>query len=498
MSRSLLLSQLLPDIAVSGDVVISGLVLDSRQVRPGDAFVCVAGFGAHGLNFVDQARANGAVAILYDHPAPEGLAVPADAVAVPGLRARMGMMADQFHGQPSRAMTMVGVTGTNGKTSTVQLLGQAWQLLGITSGSIGTLGVGLYGEVVPTGFTTPLVLQMHQVLAQLRDDGATATAMEVSSHALDQGRVDAVHYDIAVFTNLTRDHLDYHGTMEAYGAAKARLFQRPGLKAAVVNLDDPYASTLLGVIDASVRVVGVSSRGAEAALLRATDIVMDGAGLHFVLAAGNDRAGVDSPLLGRFNVDNLLAVAGVLLAQGHDLAAIAGLLGRLRPIAGRMNRLGGQGSQPTVVVDYAHTPDALLQALSSLEDHVEGLLACVFGCGGDRDTGKRPQMAAIAEAHADRVIVTDDNPRTEDGDAIVADIVAGFAEPSTVTVQRDRAAAIDTAIAAAQAGDVVLIAGKGHEPYQEIHGIKHPFDDSQVAQQCLDLHFPIQQQGGRQ
>jgi UDP-N-acetylmuramyl tripeptide synthase len=243
MSRTLALARLLPDIADVGDIAVSGLVLDSRDVRPGDAFVCVAGFGAHGLNFVQQARANGAVAILYDHPAPEGIAVPADAIAVPGLRARMGALADQFHGQPSRSMTMVGVTGTNGKTSTVQLLGQAWQRLGITSGSIGTLGVGLYGQVVPTGFTTPLVLQMHQVLAQLRDAGATATAMEVSSHALDQGRVDAVHYDIAVFTNLTRDHLDYHGSMDAYGAAKARLFQRPGLKAAVINLDDAYAPT---------------------------------------------------------------------------------------------------------------------------------------------------------------------------------------------------------------------------------------------------------------
>ena len=489
MSRTLALARLLPDIADVGDIAVSGLVLDSRDVRPGDAFVCVAGFGAHGLNFVQQARANGAVAILYDHPAPEGIAVPADAIAVPGLRARMGALADQFHGQPSRSMTMVGVTGTNGKTSTVQLLGQAWQRLGITSGSIGTLGVGLYGQVVPTGFTTPLVLQMHQVLAQLRDAGATATAMEVSSHALDQGRVDAVHYDIAVFTNLTRDHLDYHGSMDAYGAAKARLFQRPGLKAAVINLDDAYAPTLLALLDPAVAVVGVSSRGAASARLQAADIVMDSAGLHFQLRADGQQAAVDSPLLGRFNVDNLLAVAGVLLAQGQPLAVIASLLGQLRPISGRMNKLGGQAGQPTVVVDYAHTPDALLQALSSLEDHVDGLLACVFGCGGDRDAGKRPQMAAIAEAHADRVIVTDDNPRSEDGDAIVADILAGFARPETVAVQRDRALAIDSAIATASAGDVVLIAGKGHEPYQDINGVKHPFDDSQVAQQCLDLHF---------
>lgn len=497
MTKTLRLSSLLPDLALAADPLISGLALDSRQLRPGDAFVCVEGFGAHGLNFVSQARANGAVAILYDTPAAEGVVVPADAIGVPGLRARMGAMADQFHGQPSRSMTMVGVTGTNGKTSTVQLLGQAWQKLGITSGSIGTLGVGLYGQVVPTGFTTPLVLQMHQVLAQLRDEGASATAMEVSSHALDQGRVDAVHYDIAVFTNLTRDHLDYHGTMEAYGAAKAKLFQRAGLKAAVVNLDDPYARTLIGKMAADVRVLGLSSRGAADAALRADDIVLDGRGLHFSLRADGASAVVDSPLLGRFNVDNLLAVAGVLHAQGHALETIAAVLGQLRPIAGRMNRLGGQGRQPTVVVDYAHTPDALLQALSSLEDHVDGLLSCVFGCGGERDTGKRPQMAAIAEAHAGKVTVTDDNPRGEDGDRIIAGILAGFARPQAVRVQRDRALAIDAAIAEAAAGDVVLIAGKGHEPYQEVAGIKHPFDDSQVAQRSLALHFRADKEGGQ-
>jgi UDP-N-acetylmuramoyl-L-alanyl-D-glutamate--2,6-diaminopimelate ligase len=248
----MLLSQLLPDVALAGhDPVLTGLVLDSRAVRPGNAFVAIAGFGAHGLGFVEQARAAGASAILFEPPAPADLPAPADAIAVPGLRARMGAMADQFHGAPSRAMAMVGVTGTNGKTSTVQLLAQAWHLLGTPSGSIGTLGAGLYGAVEPTGFTTPLVLQMHALLAQLRDAGARAVAMEVSSHALDQGRVDAVHYDVAVFTNLTRDHLDYHGDMASYGAAKARLFHRPGLKAAVINLDDAFGRQLFAGLPAA-------------------------------------------------------------------------------------------------------------------------------------------------------------------------------------------------------------------------------------------------------
>ncbi len=487
MSRMMLLSQLLPDVVLSHDPSITGLVLDSRAVRPGNAFVAIAGFGAHGLGFVDQARAAGAGAILFEPPAPLELPAPADAIAVPGLRSRMGAMADQFHGQPSRAMRMVGVTGTNGKTSTVQLLAQAWHLLGTRSGSIGTLGVGLYGDVVPTGFTTPLVLQMHEVLAQLRDAGAQAVAMEVSSHALDQGRVDAVHYDVAVFTNLTRDHLDYHGDMQHYGAAKARLFRRAGLKAAVVNLDDAFGAELLGTLDPAVAAIGVSSRGAAQAAVRAEALTLDGRGIGFDLVIDGERHPVQSPLLGRFNVDNLLAVAGALSALAHAPSAIAALLSQLQPIAGRMNRLGGEGAQPTVVVDYAHTPDALEQALVSLKGHLAGRLVCVFGCGGERDTGKRPQMAAIAEQHADVVIITDDNPRGEDGDVIVADILRGIHRRDAVTVQRDRAAAIASAIGLAGAGDIVLIAGKGHEPYQEINGVQHPFNDTEIAARALEV-----------
>ena len=484
MSQTMLLSQLLPDVALSHDPTLTGLVLDSRAVRPGNAFVAIAGFGAHGLGFVDQARANGAAAILFDPPAPAELPAPADAIAVPGLRQRMGMMADQFHGQPSRAMTMVGVTGTNGKTSTVQLLTQAWHLLGIASGSIGTLGVGLYGNIVPTGFTTPLVLQMHDVLAQLRDGGAVAVAMEVSSHALDQGRVDAVHYDVAVFTNLTRDHLDYHGSMDAYGAAKARLFHRAGLKAAAINLDDAFGRDLITTLAEGVQAIGLSSTGQAGASVRAEQLVLDGQGIGFELVIGDARFALRSPLLGRFNADNLLAVAGALHGLGQPAATIAQVLAQLQPIRGRMNRLGGHG-EPTVVIDYAHTPDALEQALRSLHGHLDGRLLCVFGCGGERDTGKRPQMAAIAEELADVVFVTDDNPRGEDGDVIVADIMAGFADPSRVNVQRDRARAIGAAVAQAGPGDIVLVAGKGHEPYQEIAGIKHPFDDTDVASRAL-------------
>jgi len=487
MTRAVLLAELLPDVAaVPPELAVTGLVLDSRDLRAGDAFVAIAGFGAHGLGFVDQARAAGAGAILFEPPAPEELPAPEDAIAVPGLRARMGAMADQFHDRPSHAMTMVGVTGTSGKTSTVQLIAQSLELLGTRVGTIGTLGAGLYGDARPTGFTTPLVLQMHALLAELRDAGADAVAMEVSSHALDQGRVDNVHYDVAVFTNLTRDHLDYHGDMATYGAAKAKLFARPGLRAAAINLDDDFGISLLAQLPESVRGVGLSARGQAQALVRAENVALDASGIAFDLVLGDARFAVRSPLLGRFNVDNLLAVAGVLHALGETPEAIAAALPRLQAIPGRMNRLGGDGVLPLVVIDYSHKPDPLQQALESLRGHLRGRLICVFGCGGERDRGKRPLMAAIAEAHAERVYVTDDNPRGEDGDAIVAEIVAGFVRPQAAVVERDRAAAIARAIGEAGPNDIVLIAGKGHETYQEIAGKKYPFDDSTVALQVLE------------
>ncbi|GAB3378816.1 UDP-N-acetylmuramoyl-L-alanyl-D-glutamate--2,6-diaminopimelate ligase [Lysobacter fragariae] len=510
MNRSMLLRELLPDVAAlpplagadckqfPGDLRISGLTMDSRDVRPGSAFVAIAGFGAHGLKFVEQARAAGAVAILFEPPAPADLPAPSDAIAVPNLRARLGELADRFHGRVTNAMTVVGVTGTNGKTSTVQLIAQAWTLRGTRCGTIGTLGAGLYGQVTPTGFTTPLVLKLHELLAQLHDAGAQAVAMEVSSHALDQGRVDGVHFDVAVFTNLTRDHLDYHGDMETYGAAKARLFAWPGLKAAVINLDDDYGRQLHADLPASLHAVGLSSRGADAAAVRAQALRLDSAGIAFDLVIDGDAKPVHSKLLGRFNVDNLLAVAGALHALGEPADAIAGLLSQLQPIHGRMNRLGGDGVLPLVVIDYAHTPDALEQALKSLRAHAQARLICVFGCGGERDRGKRPQMAAIAEANADVAIVTDDNPRGEDGDQIVADILAGFAHPENAIVLRDRAAAIARAVSQANANDIVLIAGKGHEPCQEINNVQHPFDDTEVARKSLEVRAPhMDVQGSR-
>jgi UDP-N-acetylmuramoyl-L-alanyl-D-glutamate--2,6-diaminopimelate ligase len=488
MSRAMPLAQLLqgePPLPEGAAVQIAGLSANSRAVRPGDAFVALAGATTHGLQHAAQARAAGASVILFEPPAPEGLALPEGAVAVPRLRQRQGELASRFHGAPSQSLAVTGVTGTNGKTSTVQLLAQALSLQGAVAGTIGTLGAGLYGQLQAGERTTPDVIEVHRLLATLRDAGASHVAMEVSSHALAQGRVDAVAFQVAVFTNLTRDHLDFHGSMAEYGAAKAKLFAWPTLQAVVVNVDDPFGAALLAGAVGGARRIGVSSRGHADATLRAEYVALGPEGLAFDLVEGERRHDVRSPLLGRFNVDNLLAVAGALRALGWPLADVAAMLPRLSPVAGRMARVGGQGGQPLVVVDYAHTPDALQQALASLREHTPGRLTCVFGCGGERDTGKRPQMAAIAQAGADRVIVTDDNPRNEDGDAIVAGILAGFTRRDGVQVQRDRAQAIGQALQGAGAGDVVLVAGKGHEPYQEISGVKHAFDDLQVALAAL-------------
>ena len=375
------------------------------------------------------------------------MTLPANAVAVPDLRYKLGLLADRFYRAPSRALAMTGVTGTNGKTSTVQLIAQALSLHGDTVGTIGTLGAGLYGQHVAGERTTPDTIAVHRLLAGMRDQGATHVAMEVSSHALEQGRVDDVAFRVAVFTNLTRDHLDYHGTMDAYGRAKAKLFAWPTLQAVVVNLDDEFGPRLLQTAAEGVNRIGLSSRGAAAATLRANQTVLSPEGLRFLLVEEGEQFEVASPLLGRFNVDNLLAVAGSLRALGWSLADVAAVLPKLSPVDGRMSRVGGRDGQPLLVVDYAHTPDALEQALSSLREHTPGRLTCVFGCGGDRDRGKRAQMAAIAERGADRVIVTDDNPRSEDGDAIVLDILSGFDKPAAVRVQRDRAAAIAMALA---------------------------------------------------
>jgi UDP-N-acetylmuramoyl-L-alanyl-D-glutamate--2,6-diaminopimelate ligase len=484
------------DAGVAGDIMVRGLTLDSRQVSAADAFVALAGARAHGITFAPAASARGAAVVLAEKPATATRASDAPphegdrvdgvpVVWIDGLRDALGSIASRFFGEPSRALQVIGVTGTNGKTSTVQLLAQALQHAGRTVATIGTLGAGLYGAIREGERTTPDAISVHGLLARFREDGASHVAMEVSSHALDQGRVNAVEFDLAVFTNLTRDHLDYHGSMAAYAAAKQRLFAWPGLSAAIINIDDAFGRTLATTIPAGVVVLRYGIERDDADIV-ARNIASGAAGQSFRLVTPWGTGDIATRLLGRFNIANLLAVAACLGQLGLSFASISLVLSTLDPVAGRMSRLGGAGVQPLVVVDYAHTPDALEQALTSLRAHCNGRLFCVFGCGGERDAGKRPQMGAIAETLADRIIVTDDNPRGEDGDTIVEQIVAGLKRPELALIERDRAIAIARAIGWAQPGDVVLIAGKGHEPYQEVAGSKHPFDDLAVARQALE------------
>lgn len=479
------LDELLRGIATpdKGDIVVSGLTQDSHAVRSGDAFVALAGAKHHGVEFAPAAIERGAAVVLAESrvPNPESR-VPSPVIWIDHLRENLGALAARFFGNPSASMTLIGVTGTNGKTSTVQLLAQAFTHLGKRAATIGTLGAGLHGALHEGERTTPDVIRVHGLLAEFRDAGASHIAMEVSSHALDQHRIDGVHFHVAVFTNLTRDHLDYHGSMDNYGAAKAKLFAWPGLRAAVINIDDAFGRRLISQLPAGVRALRYAI-DADDAELRALDVRTHSDGIDFELVTPGGTGTVHSRLLGRFNVANLLAVAGALAALGVPFAQIHEALEALQPVSGRMNRLGG-GAAPLVVIDYSHTPDALEQALTTLRAHCEGRLICVFGCGGDRDAGKRPVMGAIAERLTDVAIVTDDNPRSEDGDAIVAQILAGMRVPAIV--ERDRVRAIGLAIAQARAGDVVLVAGKGHETYQENAGVKRPFDDLKVARATLE------------
>jgi UDP-N-acetylmuramoyl-L-alanyl-D-glutamate--2,6-diaminopimelate ligase len=524
-ARAMSLAELLADhaadanLGTAGDILVQGLALDSREVRAGDAFVALQGAREHGITFAPMALARGAAAILAERPGEVAASAPAvlneaakgrldltspasrekvaegrmreafgssvtPTIWIDNLREKLGAIASRFFGDPSRSLTVIGVTGTNGKTSTVHLLAQALHHAGHRVATIGTLGAGLVGEISEGARTTPDAISVQGLLATFRDEGASHVAMEVSSHALDQGRVNAVAFDLAVFTNLTRDHLDYHGTMQSYGAAKERLFAWDGLDAAIINVDDPFGRALAARVPDGVTLLSYGVDRDDADLV-ARSIEPGAEGLRFHLTTPWGEGVVSSLLLGRFNVSNLLAVAACLGRLGFTFDAIRDALAMLEPVSGRMNRIGGENALPLVVVDYAHTPDALEQALTSLRAHAHGQLICVFGCGGERDIGKRPEMGAIAEALADRIIITDDNPRGEDGDAIVADIVAGLKHPELAFVERNRGAAIEIAIRAAGAGDIVLIAGKGHEPYQEVAGVRHAFDDLAVAREIL-------------
>lgn len=475
------LNQLLPQAESS--VLIRELTLDSRKVRPGDLFLAIPGGRQDGRAHIADAIARGAVAVAYEaEGAPALQAAGAILVPVKELADQLSAIAGRFYGEPSRALRLVGVTGTNGKTSVSQLVAQALDRLGERCGIIGTLGSGFHGELKSGLHTTPDPIGVQAALAQLKQAGARAVAMEVSSHGLDQGRVAALAFDVAAFTNLSRDHLDYHGSMEAYAAAKARLFAWPELNCRVINLDDAFGRELAGRQHDS-RLISYSLTD-PAAYLFCRDAHFSDDGVRADLITPRGEGILRSSLLGRFNLSNLLAVVGCLLGMDYPLDEILRVMPDLQGPAGRVQRLGG-GTAPLVVVDYAHTPDALEKVLEALRPHASGRLLCLFGCGGDRDRGKRPLMAAVAERLADAVLVTDDNPRSEDPAQIVADIRAGFSAPERVEFMHGRGHAISHLIASAQVGDVVVLAGKGHEDYQEIDGVRQPFSDLNEASQAL-------------
>lgn len=513
---------------------ILGLALDSRRTRPGDLFLAQQGGARHGAEFIEDAVRAGAVAVAVESNAATPTAMQSVPVYdIAGLGQKIGPIAARFYGHPSHDLTVIGVTGTNGKTSVTHFLAQALsdtvrseelgmkqvrgEELGVRSetvrsnppltsrlsphaslpestspaeglcGLIGTLGNGIYGQLETGSHTTPDAVTTQALLAQLYERGAANVVMEVSSHGLEQGRVNGVEFDIAVFTNLSRDHLDYHADMASYGAAKRRLFQMPSLRHAVINCDDDYGRVLLNTLPQGVAPLafGLSACAITGvAQVHGMNLRLHGQGLSLDVETPWGGGRVESELWGRFNASNLLAALAVLLVMGVPLADALQRLSRARPVPGRMELIAGRADQPTVIVDYAHSPDALQQALAAVREHsgAGGRVWCVFGCGGDRDRGKRPLMGAIAEQYADVVVVTDDNPRHEDPVGIVAEILAGLASPYAAYVRRDRAEALAFAILHAAATDIILVAGKGHEDYQLIGAEKMPFSDrEQVA-----------------
>jgi UDP-N-acetylmuramoyl-L-alanyl-D-glutamate--2,6-diaminopimelate ligase len=475
---------------------------DSRRVRPGDAFVAWPGAAQDGRRYVAAALQAGAAACLVERDGcePFGFADPRIA-AVAGLKAATGTIASQFYGQPSQALDVVAITGTNGKTSTGWWTAQWLSALGQPAALAGTLGMGMPGQAFePTGLTTPDPVTWQAGLRRWADAGIQACVVEASSIGLEEGRLDATRIRSAVFSNLTQDHLDYHGCMEAYWRAKRALFDWPGLQVAVVNVDDPYGAALAAELrpraEAGALDLWTLSATGRPARLWAQGWALTDTGLRFEVVERRDDGGAGAPqplrlpLVGEYNLYNLLSALAVVRAQGHALADALRAAGALTPVPGRMQSAWGseEAGQPLVLVDYCHTPDAVekaLQALQPLAARRGGRLWCVVGCGGDRDAGKRPLMAAAAEREADRLVLTSDNPRTEDPLHILAQMRAGLQRPEPVEVEPDRAVAIAATIAQAGPRDVVLLAGKGHEDYQEIAGVKQPFSDLEQGRRAL-------------
>ncbi|MFZ5757827.1 MAG: UDP-N-acetylmuramoyl-L-alanyl-D-glutamate--2,6-diaminopimelate ligase [Pseudomonadota bacterium] len=480
------------DPAAAAGIVVSGICDDSRAVQRGDLYLALRGTQQDGRTYIAQAIERGAAAVLAesdDSVAIDSTVASVPVIAVRHLRAQAGVIAAHFFGEPSQRMSVLAVTGTNGKTTTSWLMAQALELLGTRTAVLGTLGAGparADAAREPLRNTTPGAVELQGLLAGFDAAGFAAVAMEASSIGIEQHRLAGTRIRIAMFTNLSRDHLDYHGTMDNYAAAKAQLFSWPGLGGAVINGDDSYALRWLAegrVQAARVLTYGMAGRGHDIELLGMT---ASGTGSRLTLRVEGREMTADTRLIGGFNAGNIMAVIGALRILGYELAQIAGVLSVLEAPAGRMEALGGRNA-PLCVVDYAHTPDALEKVLSVLRERTDGMLWCVFGCGGDRDRGKRAQMGAVVARLADMAVVTSDNPRSESPQTIADDILAGMpgVPASRLRVLLDRAEAIQRVVQQAGHKDTVLVAGKGHEDYQEIAGTRLPFSDRDVVRAAL-------------
>jgi len=477
------------------DRSIHGLSIDSRTTRRGDLFMACRGHRTHGSVYIVDALNKGAAAVAYDacgmpgevdiSGLETGNAVPV--IPVDRLDEFVGEIASRFYDHPSRKLFVTGITGTNGKTSCSQYMADSISNLdkgAVSCGVIGTLGYGLYGDLHTSENTTPDAVSIQRILNDMHASGATHVVIEVSSHGLDQGRVNGVSFDVAVLTNLSRDHLDYHDSMESYARAKQQLFKMPGLKYAVVNADDEYSTRIISEIPPGVEIItyGFSPQ----AQVSGSDLTMSVDGLEFAVTSKWGDGYIKSPLLGRFNAQNLLATLSVLMLGGFRFNEVLSGLLTVHPVTGRMERFGGDGNSPLVIVDYAHTPDALDHVLRTLREHCSGRLLCIFGCGGDRDKGKRSMMGRIAEMRADAVILTDDNPRSEDGDRIISDILTGTIRPESLHVQRDRRKAIRQALGMAEMDDIILVAGKGHEEFQQFGADRIPYSDRETVGSLIE------------
>lgn len=498
----MLLNELLTlKLPTSSNPQIKGLALDTRKVQPGDLFFACQGTQTHGEIYIDAALKNGAIAILKEAPTThfEMLAGKIPCFAQPNLSQQLGDIAARFYGYPSHHQHVIGVTGTNGKTSVTHAIAHLLHVENLPCGLLGTLGYGIYGQLQPASRTTPDAIQLQALLAQLYTQQVHNVVMEVSSHGLAQDRVQGIQFETAVFTNLSRDHLDYHHTMTQYGEAKRRLFTWPHLKTAIVNQDEPFGQSLIKTLPETVTPLTYSLSD-KTADIYAQIQAYHNHGCSLKIQSRWGDGDTDIPWFGEFNVSNLLAALAVLLNMGRPFSELLNQLNSLPTVPGRMERLG-QPHQPTVIIDYAHTPDALEKVLLTLRQHLKAnekafkekednnhilthQLWCVFGCGGDRDRGKRRLMGEVAQHHADKIIITDDNPRHEASQAIISDILEGCPAPTAVIPKREQA--IRHALQHATANDIVLIAGKGHEEYQEIGEQRFPFSDRALALQITE------------